>query len=164
MIKKMAACVLVVSLITVTVNFSSPYFRESPMGPTKTISDTAAADPLGKYEHPVSIRLGYVVDPTGADLSVGETLEKNMWKTMIKQNLNIDVQVLWQVSKENLGQKIDLAIASNDLPDAMIVNQVQLNEMIKAGEIEDLTEAYNSSVSPEIKKLSIAQTDWLWNK
>lgn len=152
MIKKMAACVLVVSLIAVTVNFSSPYFRESPMGPTKTISDTAA-DPLGKYEHPVSIRLGYVVDPTGADLSRGETLEKNMWKTMIKQNLNIDVQVLWQVSKENLGQKIDLAIASNDLPDAMIVNQVQLNEMIKAGEIEDLTEAYNSSVSPEIKKI-----------
>lgn len=153
MIKKMAACVLVVSLIAVAVNFSSPYFRESPMGPTKTISDTAAADPLGKYEHPVSIRLGYVVEPTGADLSGEETLEKNMWKTMIKQNLNIDVQVLWQVSKENLGQKIDLAIASNDLPDAMIVNQVQLNEMIKAGEIEDLTEAYNSSVSPEIKKI-----------
>ncbi|WP_336078392.1 extracellular solute-binding protein [Paenibacillus sp. 203] len=153
MIKKMAACVLVVSLIAVTVNFSNPYFRESPMGPTKTISDTAAADPLGKYEHPVSIRLGYVVDPTGADLSGGETLEKNMWKTMIKQSLNIDVQVLWQVSKENLGQKIDLAIASNDLPDAMIVNQVQLNEMIKAGEIEDLTEAYNSSASPEIKKI-----------
>ncbi|KYG97155.1 sugar ABC transporter substrate-binding protein [Paenibacillus polymyxa] len=123
------------------------------MGSTKTISDTATADPLGKYEHPVSIRLGYVVDPTGADLSGGETLEKNMWKTMIKQSLNIDVQVLWQVSKENLGQKIDLAIASNDLPDAMIVNQVQLNEMIKAGEIEDLTEAYNSSVSPEIKKI-----------
>ncbi|MFS8213903.1 extracellular solute-binding protein [Paenibacillus polymyxa] len=153
MIKKMAACVLVVSLITGTVYFSSPYFRESPMGSTKTISDTATADPLGKYEHPVSIRLGYVVDPTGADLSGGETLEKNMWKTMIKQYLNIDVQVLWQVSKENLGQKIDLAIASNDLPDAMIVNQVQLNEMIKAGEIEDLTEAYNSSVSPEIKKI-----------
>ncbi|MCP3794029.1 extracellular solute-binding protein [Paenibacillus sp. CH40] len=153
MIKKMAACVLVVSLITGTVYFSSPYFRESPTGSTKTISDTATADPLGKYEHPVSIRLGYVVDPTGADLSGGETLEKNMWKTMIKQNLNIDVQVLWQVSKENLGQKIDLAIASNDLPDAMIVNQVQLNEMIKAGEIEDLTEAYNSSVSPEIKKI-----------
>ncbi|MXO81503.1 hypothetical protein GRP75_27790, partial [Paenibacillus sp. OT2-17] len=75
MIKKMAACVLVVSLITVTVYFSNPYVRESPMGPTKTISDTAAADPLGKYEYPVSIRLGYVVDPTGADLSGGETLE-----------------------------------------------------------------------------------------
>ncbi|ADM70216.2 Lipoprotein LipO [Paenibacillus polymyxa E681] len=153
MIKKMAACVLVVSLIAVTVYFSKPYFRESPMGPTKTISDTAAADPFGKYEHPVSIRLGYAVDPTGADLSGGETLEKNIWKTVIKQNLNIDVQVLWQVSKENLSQKIDLAIASNDLPDAMIVNQLQLNEMIKAGEIEDLTEAYNSSASPEIKKI-----------
>ncbi|PPQ48493.1 sugar ABC transporter substrate-binding protein [Paenibacillus peoriae] len=123
------------------------------MGPTKTISDTAATDPFGKYEHPVSIRLGYAVDPTGADLSGGETLEKNIWKTVIKQNLNIDVQVLWQVSKENLSQKIDLAIASNDLPDAMIVNQLQLNEMIKAGEIEDLTEAYNSSASPEIKKI-----------
>ncbi|WP_311083214.1 extracellular solute-binding protein [Paenibacillus polymyxa] len=153
MIKKMAACVLVVSLIAVTVYFIKPCFRESPMGPTKTISDTAAADPFGKYEHPVSIRLGYAVDPTGADLSGGETLEKNIWKTVIKQNLNIDVQVLWQVSKENLSQKIDLAIASNDLPDAMIVNQLQLNEMIKAGEIENLTEAYNSSASPEIKKI-----------
>ncbi|SEL50851.1 extracellular solute-binding protein [Paenibacillus sp. OK003] len=153
MIKKMAACVVVVSLIAGIVFFSISYFRESPIGPARTIPDTAATDPFGKYEHPVSIRLGYVVDPTGTDLSEGETLEKNMWKTAIKQNLNIDVEVMWQVSKENFGQKIDLAIASNDLPDAMIVNQVQLNEMVKAGEIEDLTKAYASSASPEMKKI-----------
>lgn len=128
MIKKMAACIVVVSLIAGIVFFSISYFRESlesSMGQAPTISDTAATEPFTKYEHPVSIRLGYVVDPTGTDLSEGETLEKNMWKTMIKQNLNMDVEVMWQVSKENFGQKIDLAIASNDLPDAMIVNQVQ---------------------------------------
>ncbi|KGP77633.1 sugar ABC transporter substrate-binding protein [Paenibacillus sp. MAEPY2] len=156
MIKKMAACLVVVSLIASIVFFSISYFRESlesSIGQAPTISATATTQPFSKYEHPVSIRLGYVVDPTGTDLSEGETLEKNKWKTVIKQNLNIDVKVMWQVSKENFGQKIDLAIASNDLPDAMIVNQVQLNEMVKAGEIEDLTEAYASSASPEMKKI-----------
>lgn len=156
MIKKMAACLVVVSLIAGIVFFSISCFRESqesPIRPSTIIPDTAANEPFGKYKNPVSIRLGYVVDPTGTDLSEGETLDKNMWKTVIKQNLNMDVEVMWQVSKENFGQKIDLAIASNDLPDAMIVNQVQLNEMVKAGEIEDLTEAYESSASPEMKKI-----------
>lgn len=119
----------------------------------------AKADPFGKYEEPVTLNIAHSVDPNFKSAR-GETPENNVWKTAIKDNLNIDINIAWQVAKENFDQKMNLAIASNDLPDAMIVSQVQLNQMVKAGEIEDLTEAYEKYASPAVKRI-IESTDGL---
>lgn len=154
MIKKFATSVVIVCLVAVIIYISRGGFSKLPMTTEVQLeTDSSLEDPFGKYKTPVTIQLGYAVDPTGTDFFEGETLGNNVWKTVIKETLNIDVQAKWQVSKANLEQKIDLAIASNDLPDAMIVNQKQLKEMIKAEEIEDLTEAYEQHASPEIKRI-----------
>ncbi|WP_424768527.1 extracellular solute-binding protein [Paenibacillus sp. sgz302251] len=155
MFKKITTLMLLASMAAVTACSSGsnePSNTGTAVKPQGNNESAAAADPFGKYEQPVTINIAYSVDPSFKSTK-GETLENNAWKTAMKEDLNIEIDIAWQVSKENFDQKMNLAIASNDLPDVMVVNQVQLNQMMKAGQLEDLTEAYNNYASPAVKKI-----------
>ncbi|MBM7570094.1 extracellular solute-binding protein [Aquibacillus albus] len=99
-------------------------------------------DPLGKYDETITLSTGICVEP-GASKSLpeGDTLEDNEYTRAVKEDLNIELKEYWSVSCTNKDQKISLSIASNDLPDAMIVNRVQLRKLVEAGQIADLSEA-----------------------
>ncbi|WP_159886907.1 extracellular solute-binding protein [Paenibacillus puerhi] len=157
MSKKLGIVLLAASMVTIAACSGKP---GKPAASEEASSQLgSAAEPFGKYQNTVTLGIPYSVDPSFKS-SKGETPENNVWKTAIKENLNIDLVIDWQVAKDNFDQKMNLAIASNDLPDAMIVNQVQLNRMVKAGEIEDLTAAYNQYASPAVKRI-IDSTDGL---
>mgnify|MGYP001205384438 CR=1 FL=1 len=112
------------------------------------------ADPFGKYDQTVTIRIGQAVDPTDKSLPAGDTPGNNQYTRYIKDTLNIDTQIAWQAaSGTNYDQKVNLSIASNDLPDAMVVNDAQFRQMVKAGELADLTEVYNHYASDALKKI-----------
>jgi putative aldouronate transport system substrate-binding protein len=120
-------------------------------------AEPEAADPYGKYGDPVSLSIGMGVDPNYKS-DKGETPESNAWTQAIKDNFNIDMKFAWVVANDNLNQKINLSIASNDLPDALVVNRTQLTQMAKAGQLADLTDAYEKYASPAMKKI-IESTD-----
>ena len=65
----------------------------------------------------------------------------------------MDVDHQFAASGQNLRQRISLAIASNDLPDAMVVNAVELRQLVEAGQIADLTKVYEQYASPDIKTI-----------
>ncbi len=101
------------------------------------------ADPLGKYEQPVTMTVGTCIEPTDETLPAGDTIEDNVFTRSIREDLNIDVKVYWSVScGTNRNQKVSLAIASNDLPDAMVVTAVELRQMADADQLESLAAAY----------------------
>lgn len=112
------------------------------------------ADPLGKYEETVKISIGQELDPSDTSLAdVGDTPLDNQYTRNIKENLNIEVDHAFTASPSNYRQRVSLAIAGNDLPDAMIVNAVELRQMVKADQIADLTEVYEHFASPVIKRI-----------
>ncbi|CQR55037.1 extracellular solute-binding protein [Paenibacillus riograndensis] len=106
----------------------------------------------GKYEEPVTIHIGTTVESTKSLLQ-GETLVDNQYTRNIKNNLNIIVDYSFKASPANYNQKVSLAIASGDLPDAMVVGAVELKEMVEADQLADLTEVYNTYASPVIKRI-----------
>src|SRR5690606_11305326 len=111
------------------------------------------ADPFGKYAETITLNYGKEVDPTDKSLPEGDTPENNQYSRYIKEVLNIDTKVTWQAaSGTNYDQKVNLAISSNDLPDALIVKDSQLRAMVKAGQLADLTEAFEKYASPSVKK------------
>ena len=111
------------------------------------------ADPFGKYAETITLNYGKEVDPTDKSLPEGDTPENNQYSRYIKEVLNIDTKVTWQAaSGTNYDQKVNLAISSNDLPDALIVKDSQLRAMVKAGQLADLTEAFERYASPSVKK------------
>lgn len=121
--------------------------------PEKSAESSEPADPFGRYEEPVQISISIEIDPTDNELPPGDTPLDNQYTRQIKEALNVDVDHQFAASGQNLRQRISLAIASNDLPDAMVVNAVELRQMVEADQIADLTEVYKQYASPEIKTI-----------
>ncbi len=111
-------------------------------------------DPFGKFQEPVTIRIGKEIDATDKSLPAGDSPEDNQYTRHVKEQLNIDTKIVWQAAAgKDFEQKINLSIASNDLPDAMVVKETQFRQMVKSGQLEDLTEAFNKYASPTLKEI-----------
>ncbi|MUG67944.1 MULTISPECIES: extracellular solute-binding protein [Paenibacillus] len=130
----------------------------SSTGPASAGADGGGAvkeetpDPFGKYEETITLTYGKSVDATDKSLPVGDTPETNQYSRYVKDMLNIDTKVSWQAaSGPNYDQKVNLSISSNDLPDALVVNDMQLRQMVKAGQLADLTDIYDRYASPSMK-------------
>ncbi|WP_411551395.1 extracellular solute-binding protein [Paenibacillus lautus] len=140
------ACFLVLGACSNTTN-------NTPAAPEKSAKSSEPADPFGRYEEPVQISISIEIDPTDNELPPGDTPLDNQYTRQIKEALNVDVDHQFAASGQNLRQRISLAIASNDLPDAMVVNAVELRQLVEAGQIADLTEVYEQYASPDIKTI-----------
>ena len=123
--------------------------------PPATVPPATAApapDPYGKYEQPVVLTSVRSFE-TNEKLPEGDTPENNQYTRYVKDNLNIDVQYIWTSATADYDQKVNLSIASNDVPDAMVVNLSQLTQMVAADQIADLTDVYNTYVAPPVKQM-----------
>lgn len=109
-------------------------------------------DPYGKYDETVVLTSVRSFE-TSEKLPDGDTPENNQYTRYVKDMLNIDVQYIWTSSSADYDQKVNLSIASNDIPDAMVVNLSQLTQMVEANQLADLTDAYNNYVSPSVKQM-----------
>ncbi|MCM3626709.1 extracellular solute-binding protein [Paenibacillus glycanilyticus] len=108
--------------------------------------------PFTKYQDTVKITLGRQ-GVSGNNLPAGDTLEDNEYLKYVEERLNVDVQ--YEFSVEDLkayNQKVTLAIASNSIPDVMIVDEQQFHQLAKANMLADLTDVYDTYASPLIKE------------
>lgn len=113
---------------------------------------SASADPFGRYDQTVKITLAQEVDPTD-QMAQGQTPEDNQYTQHVLQELNIEVEYAWTASPSNYDQRLSLAIASNDLPDAMVVGPVELRQLVQSGQIADLTDVYEQYASETMKTI-----------
>ena len=81
----------------------------------------------------------------------GESIEDNKALRYIEDTLNVDIQFSWVVPSGSFDDKLNLSIASGDIPDAMIVNPIQLQQLADAGAIEDLTAIVEKYANDEIR-------------
>lgn len=118
-------------------------------------------DPLGKYNPGIDISFVRSVDD---DLSAnilpktpGETIEDNRWLKLYKDELGINVKYDWTVkggyTSDAYKQKINVTLASGDLPDVVIVDASQLKQLADAGQIEDMTKYFNDYAAPLTKQV-----------
>lgn len=109
------------------------------------------ADPFAKFDEPTEISVGRGIDPN-YKFDGTDTSEDNVYTRWLKDKYNIVIKHAWEAANgTDYQQKVSLAISSNDLPDAMIVNETQLRQMVKAGQLADLKEVYEKYASPALK-------------
>lgn len=112
-----------------------------------------AADPFGKYDSTVTINIGLKVQPANP-LPEGDSPDSNVYTKMLAEKLNIKTVTSWVAAEgKDYDQKVNLSIAADDLPDGLVVNTSQLLQMVKAGQLADLTDAYNKYTSPAMKDM-----------
>lgn len=115
------------------------------------VNENGEPDPLGIYQEPVKLKIAQVVNPSDT-FPEGQSATKNAFFDYFKENLNIDVEVLWQSgSGDDYNEKLNLAISSGELPDIISVNAAQLEMLIKAEMIEDLTPYYEKYAGETMK-------------
>lgn len=112
----------------------------------------AAIDPMGKYDEPVEIGIGRAIDPN-YKYEGSDTAEDNLYTRWLKDTYNIVIKHTWESSIADYDQKVSIAIGSNDLPDAMLVNESQVRQMVKAGQLADLTEVYETYGTDRLKQI-----------
>lgn len=57
----------------------------------------------------------------------------------------------WVVDQANEVEKMNVTLASGDLPDILNVRDTQLQRLVEAGQVADLTDAYNKYASDQLK-------------
>jgi len=106
--------------------------------------------PFGKYEREIAVTRVGETSPSIVYIE-GESVDNNFITEFYKEKLNIQYRNKWIVDTSEAEEKMNLAIASNDLPDVFTVNIEQLTRLIRADQIEDLTEVYNQYASDNLR-------------
>ncbi|MFD0711425.1 extracellular solute-binding protein [Paenibacillus sp. GCM10027626] len=125
----------------------------SKTGPSVSgASDAVQSGPFDRYDQPVTLTLGKMVSTQNTNLPSGDTVDKNEYYRYIEKKLNVKVTHDWQVeTPDAYAQKLSVSIASRQLPDAFIVDEKQLHQLVEADLIEDLTQVYATTASPLVK-------------
>lgn len=116
-----------------------------------TGSETGGSKALQPFEETVTIKMGHGLDPNTV-FDEGETVENSRFVQWLKNDLNIDVQYDWICASSDFGQKINLCIASNTIPDAVNVGQSQYLAMLKYDQIQPLTDVFEEYASDQLKQ------------
>ena len=117
---------------------------ETPAAPA------ADADPyFGKYDPPIEISTVRIIGEL--KFKEGEDIDNNQWTRTLSERLGIKVNNQWVVKNEQGAEKMNVTIASGDLPDFFSVNATQLNQLVEAGQLMDITDIYEKHATPLVK-------------
>ncbi len=129
---------------------------------TAVPADVLAAQPWRQTDaySPLPERASMVLVKGGQEnaslMPEGESIEDNRALQYIEDTLNVDITFAWVVPSDSFGDKLNLSIASGDIPDVMIVDPIQFQQLAEADAIEDLT--------PYIEQYANADLMENWNQ
>jgi len=107
--------------------------------------------PLTKYDPPITLRS--TMNETGKEtLAEGDTHSNNIWTRGYEEELGIKVSYDWIVADANYNDKMNVTLASGDLPDLLKVSTVQFEQLYEAGMLQDLTEVFDKYASDLVKE------------
>lgn len=121
-------------------------------GTNQTTQPQGDSSPLGKYEPAIEVTAVRPITE-GTEFKAGESLENNAWSRAYEEELGIKVNYLWTTPEAQYGQKINISIASGDMPDIAEVNAAQLKRLLEDDQLQDLTAVYDQYASPLTKKI-----------
>lgn len=121
-------------------------------GASTTEEAKTPADPFYKFPEPVTLTIAKPLNPEDKTLPAEDTVDNNQFTRYIfdKTNIKFDY-TLTAKSGDPFTQKVQVAIASNDIPDVMVVGEKELRQMVEADQLEDMTAVYDKYASPQVK-------------
>ena len=116
-------------------------------------SDIDLMQPFSKHPETVTISTARHLN-LGNPLAEGVTTSDNIFIDIVKDMLNVQVLIDWEVIPADYQQMLDLAIASDTLPDVFTVSDyLTLRWLAENGRLADLTDAYEKSIGGYDKTL-----------
>jgi len=134
-------------------NGNSTQQSEPPSSTAPTESESPElVEPMGKFDPPITVTTGREVG--GMKFDPGRSIDDNIWYDHYRDDLGILVKNDWTVnSAEAYTNKVNVSIASGEIPDIIGVSPLQLKMLVEADMIEDLSKVYEKYATPEMKAL-----------
>jgi len=142
------------SLLLVSVMLMLPVLSgcNSPQAGSPTPADSASATPAASGE--VSPKPAEMITvtavrsiPDDLKFSGSDALDNNVWTRLYESELGIKLKYDWMVPVAQFEQKLNISIASNNLPDIFQVNATQLKQLVEDDQLADLTAIYNEQAN-----------------
>lgn len=111
---------------------------------------SAQADPFGKYTPAITVSTVRYM-PTITQYRPGDDIYNNVWTREIEQKLGIKIKYDWVIDQNQYLNKLNLTIASGDLPDFFSCDSANMVKLAKAGQLADISKAYANFASPDLK-------------
>ena len=167
--KKVISLFLAVMLVTLAGCSGSDNNTEKTITGNEEIQNMEGADTTGTplsgdvdiwapYEETVTLRT-VTSEIANAVYPEGDDVTSNVWTREYKERFNVEVVTDW-VSDE-YDTKLNLSIAEGDLPDVFHVNESQLQQLVDADLIWDLTDIYETYASDAVKSYISSDPDCL---
>lgn len=107
-------------------------------------------EPFEKYDPPLNVK-SVLEMPADYQYSEGDSAESNIYTRAFHDELGIDVTYDWVTYSGNAKEKIKMMISSDSLPDVFKVDRQTFEMLVKADKLEDLTQAFESCASDNLK-------------
>lgn len=126
--------------------------------------ESEVIDPFGKYTDPLEIHFVRSTDDT-IETNVlanlpGQTLEDNFWLDTYEEELGIKVAYDWIVKGDDeFNQKMNVSMASEELPDVMCVTSTQMMQLIDAGLVQEMGGVYDQFAADFTKEVMTQEGD-----
>ena len=116
--------------------------------------DTVVPDPFGKYDEPIKQSTIRILTSWMA-LDDGDDENNNIWTREIKDKLGVELSQLWTAPDWGppFDEKVNLAIASDQLPDIIPVYTTLFYRMVDGGKLTDLSQVYEEYASPRLREM-----------
>ena len=117
--------------------------------------EEAEHTPLGKYPETVEYTLGKISGANNSNLPAGDTYEDNAYTRYLREVLNIqNVDIFELEAGGSYEEALEMSIADRSIPDVLVVNgRDNLEKLVKAGLVEDLTSVYEECTTDVIKEM-----------
>jgi putative aldouronate transport system substrate-binding protein len=120
---------------------------------TSSAVPAAQDGPYAKYDPEITVNFALCagLDPK---FPAGQDYKSNIWLTEYKTDLGINAKYIWEAAGlEQYETKLNMHIASNELPDIIYcTNQGQMQSLVDAGYVQDLTDLFDKYMSPLSKQ------------
>jgi putative aldouronate transport system substrate-binding protein len=108
----------------------------------------SAPGPMGKYTPPIEVTAVKNLGAGNLLFPPGDSINNNVWTRYFEETLGIKVKYTWTINEQQYAQRVNIAITSNDIPDIMGVNNVQLKMMYENGQLMDMTKILDDYLAP----------------
>ncbi len=145
--KKLLASMLVAASILSAAGCGSG--SDSSGSTASSTGSSAASDTKPAISEVTAVR------PIPDDLKFpeGDSLENNIWTRQYESDLGIKLKYKWMTPVAQYEQKLNISIASGDIPDIFQVNSVQLKQLVEDDQLADLTGIYEKNASEYTKNV-----------
>lgn len=116
--------------------------------------EEARTTPFGAYPETIEYTLGKMTSVNNSNMPENDTYTDNAYTRYIKSVINVQSVDAFEANDSQYDTNVSMAISMGSLPDIMVVSsQDEVEQLVGAGLIEDLTESYNNCISDRIRKM-----------